>query len=153
MPPELKDKEFDAIRQRAEDRVKARAEFNLHLGIYLLVNAAVWIVWLMLVPRELLFFALPLLVTFGWGLGVAIHGLVTWTKSGMAEVRRQMSIEREIERELHMRGIDPETALGKRKRKNEELGESVRLSEEGELISDDVYPEEDARPLRGKRGR
>lgn len=85
------------LRQRAKRRVKQKMGFYIHLGVYVLVNlglAAInlfgdgkaWHLW-------------PLA---GWGLGLAIHGIVTFT-SLRGEGLRERLLEQEFER-LKQRG-------------------------------------------------
>jgi hypothetical protein len=125
--------EYDAIRRRAEKRVVARQEFFQHLGIYVIVNLAFWIIWyvvkqMLQVFDGVLAFPWPVIITIAWGIGIAIHGLETYFKSGMMEVRREMAIEREMQREMEIRGLSPENSG---KRKHERV---IRLSDDGELI-------------------
>jgi len=62
----------DDLTQRARRRVGRKLGFAIHLSVFVLVNAGLWLLgqanghtgW----PRG------PLL---GWGLGLAIHGVVT----------------------------------------------------------------------------
>jgi len=62
----------DPLLKQARRRVKMKIGFYLHAAIYLLVNAALMAANLVTgAPRWHL---APLL---GWGLGLAIHGLVT----------------------------------------------------------------------------
>src|SRR4051794_948650 len=101
--------EYDAIRRRAEKRVVARQEFLQHLGIYVIVNLAFWVLWyaikqmLQVFDDGVLAFPWPVIITVAWGIGIAIHGLETYFKSSMMEVRRERAIEREMQREMEMR--------------------------------------------------
>jgi hypothetical protein len=128
--------EYDAIRRRAEKRVVARQEFFQHLGIYVIVNLAFWVLWYAIKQMFQIFdgflaFPWPVIITFAWGIGIAIHGLETYFKSGMMEARREMAIEREMQREMALRGLSPENSG---KRKHERI---IRLSDDGELIPAD----------------
>jgi len=64
-------------------RVKQISQFYQHLMVYVLVNAGLAVINLMSDPGEI-WFTYPL---FGWGIGVALHGLSvflaggSWTKS------------------------------------------------------------------------
>src|SRR5258706_1624533 len=104
-----KQSDYDSMRQRAEKRVRARQEFFQHLGIYVIVNLAFWVLWYaikqMFFRVEFLAFPWPIIITFSWGIGISIHGLETYFKSGMAEVRREMAIEQEMAREMEIRGL------------------------------------------------
>jgi len=61
----------DEQRERAINRIRAKRGFWLHFGIYLLVNALLVLVWA-LTDTEYFW---PGWVMFGWGIGVAAHGL------------------------------------------------------------------------------
>lgn len=82
----------DELRRRAKRRVNQKMGFYIHLTVYVLVNlglAAInlagggksWHLW-------------PLA---GWGLGLAIHGIVTFASLRGEGVRERM-LEQEIER-------------------------------------------------------
>ena len=84
--------ESDDIEARARRRVGMKLGFYTHAVVYVLVNLGLfaissvsgrgnWHVW-------------PLL---GWGLGLAIHGIVTFISLSGEGVRERM-LEREIER-------------------------------------------------------
>jgi hypothetical protein len=89
------------LEQRARRRVALKSGFFIHAAIYLLVNAGLFALgafnglqngweggW---GPRHGL--SLPL---WGWGLGLAIHGLVVLVRL-QGEGQRQRWVEREIE--------------------------------------------------------
>jgi uncharacterized membrane protein len=139
---------YDEMRRRAEKRVRKRVEFNMHLAIYVVVNLGLWVMfgllsgilhlpWLMLIP---------LLSTVGWGLGVAIHGIVTYMETRAMDVL----VEREIRREMALRNLrdaveDSPEAYEKPKRDR-----VARLSDDGELIYDE---EAQRRQAGGRRAR
>src|SRR5690349_4603169 len=93
--------DYEAIRRRAEKRVLARQEFFKHLGIYVIVNLFFWVIWYefkqMFLSVDFFAFPWPAIISFAWGLGLAIHGLETYFKSGMMDVRREIAIEREMQ--------------------------------------------------------
>lgn len=87
----------DDLRTRAEARVKAREDFRIHLLIYVLVNAFLWIIWFTTdragssgsgVPW-------PAFASFGWGIGLVAHW---WTVYGVNDARREAEIEKEMRR-------------------------------------------------------
>jgi fatty acid desaturase len=80
------------LRHRAERRVKLKMGFYIHAGIYVLVNLGLfalngvaggkpWALW-------------PLA---GWGLGLAIHGIVTFVNLRGEGVTGRM-VEQELQR-------------------------------------------------------
>jgi hypothetical protein len=56
-------------RQQAITRIKAKRDFQLHLVIFLLVNALLWVIWAVTGTG----FPWPIFVTFGWGIGVVAN--------------------------------------------------------------------------------
>ncbi len=82
----------DKLRRTAERRVKQKMGFMIHAGIFLLVNLGLAAInWVGGGPRWHLW---PLA---GWGIGLAIHGIVTIV-SLRGEGTRERMLEREIER-------------------------------------------------------
>jgi hypothetical protein len=71
----------DELLQRARRRVKLKTGFYIHLSVYVLVNLGLAHLW-------------PLA---GWGLGLAIHGLVTFA-SLRGEGLQQRMLEQELQR-------------------------------------------------------
>jgi hypothetical protein len=63
----------DSFIVKRPDRLAERRGFLIHLGVYLAVNAALMGVWFMTGGGVS---AWPLWATLGWGIGVAIHGLI-----------------------------------------------------------------------------
>jgi hypothetical protein len=83
------------LRARAESRVKARDEFRIHLVVFVLVNALLWLIWLMNDVGDGTFW--PLYPLLGWGIGLFAHWWVTYprTASREAEIEREMQRMRE----------------------------------------------------------
>jgi hypothetical protein len=131
------DVNYDDIRARAEKRVKQRAEFYQHLAIYLVANVLLWVMFILI---SVLANAgggpliVPLMSTLGWGIGIAIHGIVVYVDTTAMDARREREIQREIERELRRRGIDDPAELYDKPKRDQTL----RLSDDGELIPDDA---------------
>jgi 2TM domain len=131
------DLDYDEIRARAEKRVKQRAEFYQHLVIYLVTNAMLWLLFILISvltsggggPL-----VVPLLSTLGWGIGIAIHGIVVYIDTTAIDAMREREVQREIERELRRRGIDDPAALYDKPKRDQ----AMRLSDDGELIPDDA---------------
>src|SRR5690242_4158801 len=69
--------DYDAIRRRVDERINKRKEFFAHLAAYILTNIAVWVTYLLISPPGL-WVLIPLLVTLGWGIGIVIHGSITF---------------------------------------------------------------------------
>lgn len=82
----------DALEAQARRRVGLKMGFYAHLAIYLLVNAGLFaIAWL--TGRD----HWPVFPLMGWGLGLAIHGIVVLFKLRGEGLRERM-VAREIER-------------------------------------------------------
>ena len=97
------------LEQRARRRVALKTGFYVHLLVYVLVNAGLYLLWTSgSAPggwgyRHMGFHGgLPLL---GWGLGLAIHGVVVFVKLQGEGMTRRM-VEREIEALRRREGRD-----------------------------------------------
>ena len=83
------------LRAIARDRVAQRRGFQIDLLLYVIINVALWALWLLLWPEDYSSFPWPILVTGGWGIGLIAHGVLTWwTLSGADDA----AIEREMEK-------------------------------------------------------
>jgi sugar/nucleoside kinase (ribokinase family) len=126
---------YEEIRARAEKRVKHRNDFFQHLTIYLIVNAFVWAIFLVIAalveaPEALI---PAFMTTFGWGIAVAINAASVIGESASVGKIRENQIQHEMRREMEARGItDPAQLYEKPKR-----DQTVRLSDDGELIYED----------------
>ena len=137
---------YEEIRRRAEIRVKKRAEFIKHLAIYVIVNLFIWAFFgfiAFFVAHEPLALIPAVLSTLGWGLGLAIHGVTTYLDTSRLETMRDREIEREMQRELAMRGMSDANLYEKPKRDR-----VARLSDDGELVFDDEPPTESRKTRR-----
>jgi serine/threonine protein kinase len=145
--------EEEKIRRRVEKRIEERQELRIHMVVYVMVHLLLWTIWL-LSGRG---FPWPLIVMFGWGIGMVAHYMDYQQKHGVGAARREREIERELEKARRQGRIPAEDAVfeQKAKRKNEDLAdEHVRLAEDGELTSsfvDDLVDFEDDQQ-RGRLG-
>lgn len=87
----MKDRDL-SIEARAMRRVRRKMGFFIHAAVYLMVNAGLFALNQLAIPSHPTHH-LPLL---GWGLGLAIHGIVTFVGLQGEGLRRQM-VAREIE--------------------------------------------------------
>ena len=83
--------EDDSLEARAERRVRRKIGFLIHAVVFIAVNAGLHAINAMTGEPRWAHFPL-----FGWGLGLAIHGLVTWIALQGEGVRRGM-LAREID--------------------------------------------------------
>ncbi|HLU08700.1 MAG TPA: protein kinase [Oceanobacillus sp.] len=97
--------ELRKVRHRVEQPFTKRREFASHLGVYVMINLMMWFIYFAsnssnfmreLIGGELqiLEFPWPLIVMFGWGIGLAIHAFEV-----LSSERQERAIEREVERE------------------------------------------------------
>lgn len=81
----------NSLEARAERRVRRKMGFLIHAFVFIAVNAGLYTINAMTGEPRWAHFPL-----FGWGLGLAIHGLVTWIALQGEGVRRGM-LAREID--------------------------------------------------------
>jgi hypothetical protein len=130
--------DYDEIRQRIEKRHKERLSFFIHVAVYFVVNFMLWVLWFMIAQDnptvsaavdlsaediETFRFPWPLVIMFGWGIGLLSHYINYYFKYGAGAARRQNAIDREVEEEIARRNVYE-------KPKNDSR---VRISEDGEL--------------------
>lgn len=82
----------EQLLRRARRRVGLRTGFYVHLTVYVLVNLGLFAINVGGGGRPWHFWPLA-----GWGLGLAIHGLVVFANLRGEGLRRRM-LEREVER-------------------------------------------------------
>lgn len=75
----------DSLQARAQRRVRRKIGFFIHATVYLLVNLGLFL--LNQVTGDTRWHHFPLL---GWGLGLAIHGAVTFLGLATDGLRRRM---------------------------------------------------------------
>ena len=126
MPPNMPSEE--EIRRRVEKRIKQRNEFYSHLAVYVVCNLMMWMIWaLTRDPGETIGFPWPLIVMFGWGIGLGSHALTVYFNSASRVEARERAIQREIERERERLANDEYYEKPKRDQR-------LRLTDDGELI-------------------
>jgi hypothetical protein len=127
MPEDNYDEAFDEkrIRQEIEKRFKEREGLVIHAGIFIIINAMLWLIYLASGGDG---FPWPLIVTLGWGSGMFAHVYDYYNKFGGGAQRREDAIQREIERYRERYGYE--------KPKNENRPH-LELTEDGEI--EEVY--------------
>ncbi len=63
----------ELLREQALGRLKKRHDFVTQLFAYMLVNVVVWGIWLMIGLSSHGWWPWPVLVTLGWGIGLAFN--------------------------------------------------------------------------------
>jgi hypothetical protein len=157
--PRADRKELRRIRQRVTEPLTKRREFSEHLAVYLCINLMLWIIYAASSNIDFLQgisgVPWPLIVMFGWGIGLAIHA-----SEAIGTGSRVNAIERAVERER-------DAIYGSEKLKNDRLSDSradlslsergtlnVRLTEDGEFTDsmiEDIQRNE--KPKRDQRSR
>jgi len=87
----MEDDQERELRQRAEATVQAREAFNIHLLVFVAVNALLWAIWAYSGANVTA--PWPIFVTLGWGIGLVAHW---WTVYGNGEERREAAIQAEM---------------------------------------------------------
>lgn len=95
----------DEIRRRVDQYYSGRSEFIIHLIVFLMINIVLWGIWAFMrgLPESGSVFAFPLIVTLGWGAGLAGHGIEVRSKSPA----RLAAIDRTVEAQMEaVHGLD-----------------------------------------------
>lgn len=96
----------DEIRQRVEKYYKERTSFAMHFMAFFIVNLVAWGLWFFGSVNLALPFPWPLLLTAGWGAGVAAHAIDVRSYAP----RRAEALEKAVEiRMAQIYGDDWET--------------------------------------------
>jgi len=81
-------------RELAIQRIKARHDFRVHLVIYLVVNAALVLLWYVTSRGAdgVLGFFWPVFPIVGWGIGLAMHAYTVYFPPSLTEddIQREM---------------------------------------------------------------
>lgn len=80
------------LRSYVKMRVDKWAEFAMHLTGFIFGNALIWSVWALELRHMNLIF--PLMVTLGWLIGLAIHGVDVFYKTVVMERTYKRELER-----------------------------------------------------------
>lgn len=111
---------YRRVRATTAKYFEDRNGFAIHLAVYTIIIPAAWIVCMMLGWS----FIFPLLLTLGWGVGLAAHGIDISFHSSRSTASREKAI-RDAQNRVPQFGAPP-----KEKRKHDRLV----LSEDGELL-------------------
>ena len=57
----------------ALQRLEKKRGFRIHLGVYLAVNALLWLIWGAVLASTGFWFPWPLFPLVGWGIGIGFH--------------------------------------------------------------------------------
>lgn len=84
----------DELREEAVRSLKEKKEFRGHLFVYVIVNAALWVIWAVEVARNGYFFPWPVFPTFFWGLFVLGQARDVYGPSPLREDKIRDEMER-----------------------------------------------------------
>lgn len=82
----------DELRKKARKYAKEKSDFYIHFVIYIAVNLfliAQW--WVTLGPDGFPWFVFPL---FGWGIGIAAHGITAFKGEGYIEQQTEKEYQK-----------------------------------------------------------
>lgn len=95
--PALADGEWsveERLRQQAVRNLRRRAAFRIHLLVYYLVNSVIAMIWLIVAIASGVWFPWFVFSPLGWGIGLAIHGWVTYRGDELSEDRVLAEMDR-----------------------------------------------------------
>ena len=128
-------KDYDQVYQVAHKRYRQKAEFAIHLAVYIVINLLMVTIWLGAGTGTPPF---PLIILAGWGIGLAGHAASVYFDSSRSAAARERAVQEAISRY--------NDAYEKpKKRKREQL-----LTDDGELL--DVVEEPDSAKESRQRG-
>ena len=86
----------ETLRELAVVRLKKRRDFKTHLAVYVLVNSAIWGIWLVigLTSGGGNWWPWPIFPTLGWGIGLALNAWDVYVRRPITEA----DVEREVRR-------------------------------------------------------
>jgi len=82
---------LDDQRQAAIRRLNAKREFRVHLGVFLLVNTMLIVIWAVTGAG----YFWPIWPIGGWGIGLALHALTVYSEKPITEEDIQAEIRRQ----------------------------------------------------------
>jgi serine/threonine-protein kinase len=98
-PLSIESPDMKQIRKAVEKRINKRREFIMHAASFAFIIPMLWMIWVFTGADG---FPWPAVAMFGWGAGLAAHAVETFYDGRMSDKMR----EKEIRRELEMRGVD-----------------------------------------------
>jgi len=82
----------EELRKKARKIAKEKSDFYIHLVIYIAVNAFLFAQWWFITGGEVS--PWPIFVLFGWGIGVASHGISAFRGEGYIEHQTEKEYQR-----------------------------------------------------------
>ena len=84
----------DQLHAEALQRLEKKREFRIHLSVFVVINALLWLVWGLVYAYTDFTFPWPVFPLVGWGIGLGFHA---WDAYGKKPFSREQ-IEREAAR-------------------------------------------------------
>jgi hypothetical protein len=84
------DVQYEALRERAIERLEKRHDFQAHVLVYVLVNAFIVILWAVTNHQG---FFWPVFPIAGWGIGVVMNAWDVYRDDELDEARIRQEIE------------------------------------------------------------
>lgn len=82
----------EALREQALIRLKKRRDFKAHALAYVLVNALVWSIWIVIASHSHSWWPWPVFVTLGWGIGLVMNAWDVYVRKPITEDELQHEI-------------------------------------------------------------
>lgn len=121
------DEDYQRIYRAAHKRYRQKAEFIIHLAVFVVVNLLMWLMWLSIDVA----FPFPLIVLGGWGAGLVGHAATMYFDSSRAAEARERAVQEAISR------YNAAYDVPRKRKRREHL-----LTDDGELL--DIVEETEA---------
>lgn len=84
----------EGLREQAMARLHKRREFTDHLTVFVVVNAVIWAVWLVIGLSAGSWWPWPIFPTIGWGLGLILHAWDVYLRRPITEADVDAEVRR-----------------------------------------------------------
>jgi hypothetical protein len=84
----------DALHAAALQRLEKKREFRIHLSVFVVINALLWLAWGLVYAYTGFTFPWPVFPLVGWGIGLGFHAYEAYFRRPFS----QAQIEREAAR-------------------------------------------------------
>ena len=83
----------DALREQALQRLKKRRDLKAHFLVYVLVNAVIWTIWVVVAVGSHSWWPWPVFLTLFWGIGLAMNAWDVYFRKPITESEVQHEME------------------------------------------------------------
>jgi 2TM domain len=83
----------EALREQALTRLKKRRDFKAHAFVYVIVNAVVWGIWMVIGVSSHSWWPWPVFITLGWGIGLVMNAWDVYVRKPITEDELQREIK------------------------------------------------------------